>query len=276
MSEENREMEAFLNSRKSSIRRSYVRGLELFSEFYGKSIKEILEERKDDVTPRPNESIVDAKFRADRFQRELEKFHSWLQTEKKLMLNTARVYCVGILQLFSYYAMPMTLRTGSPISQTVVSLGDFTLKPEHIRKMFHVCKDLRSKLLISLANDLGWRIGDFLSIKVGELPDLEQEPPIEFARITQKKKIVAKTCISRDTVELLKDFLFTFGLKPEHYLFWSNGGHIAESTVNARLRDLAREAEINLHGKTLRFHCFRKKSLIRYPLNIFGKPFHEL
>jgi len=258
MNEENIEMEAFLDSKKGSLRRSYKRGLETFSEFYGKSIKQILEERKDDATPRKNEGIVDAKFRSDRFQRELEKYHTWLQKEKNYSINTAKLYCNGLLQLFSYYGMPINIRRGSPITQTVVSLGDFVLKPPHIRAMFHIAKDIRSKLMVSLANDLGWRIGDFLSIKVGELPNLEQEAPIEFERITAKKKVVSKTCLSNDTISLLKDYIFTFGLKPDHYLFWSNGGHIAETTVNSRLRDLARESDVDLHGKNLRFHCFRK------------------
>ena len=262
-----REMETFLDSRKSDIRRSYERGLKLFSQFYGKPIKQILEERKDDVTPRPNENFVDGKNRAKRFEDILEKYWKWLQKpqftimgkpNKGYGLNTAHVYCVGVLQLFRYYSMGITLRAGSPISQTVVSLGNFVLRAEHIKKMFHVAKDLRSKLIISMANDLGWRIGDFLSIKVGELPDLELEPPLEFNKITEKRKIVAMTCLSRDTVELLKEYIFTFGLKDDSYLFWSNGGHVAETTITARIRDLARDAEINLHGKKLIFHCFRK------------------
>lgn len=256
-----KEMQTFIDSKGKAIRRTYRRGLELFSEFYGKSVKEILEERKNDVTAKPNESLVDAKFRADRFEKELEKYHTWLQQEKHYSLNTARAYCNGLIQLFNYFSMPINIRRGSPISQTVVSLGDFVLKPIHVRKMFHIAKDLRSKLIISLANDLGWRVGDFVHIKIKDLPNLEQESPIEFSKITQKKKVVSKTCLSRDTVELLKEYIWSFGLKDDSFVFWSNGSHIAESTVNSRLRDLARESDIDLHGKSLTFHCFRKMLL---------------
>ena len=65
-------MEAFLDSysRKSTMR-MYRRGLQLFSEWYQKDIETILRERKDDLTPRPDESLVDAKQRADRFERKL-------------------------------------------------------------------------------------------------------------------------------------------------------------------------------------------------------------
>jgi hypothetical protein len=75
--------------------------------------------------------------------------------------------------------MRITLRAGSPVSQTVVTTSDFILQPEHVRAIFHVAKDLRSKLLISIGKDLGWRISDILSIRRDELPNLEQDPPIE-------------------------------------------------------------------------------------------------
>jgi hypothetical protein len=66
--------------------------------------------------------------------------------------------------------MGLTLRTNSPINQTNPKIDDFPLKPEHIKKMFHVAKDLRTKLWVSMGNDLGWRISDFLSITRNELP----------------------------------------------------------------------------------------------------------
>lgn len=129
--------------------------------------------------------------------------------------------------------------------------------PEHVRAMFHVAKDLRSKLLVSLGNDVGWRIGDVLSILRSELPNLEQEPPIEWTRITTKEKQVAKTCLSQTTVTLLKEYVFTFPSK-NPFLFGSNGkNHIDEETVNNRLRDLAREANIEIGNSKLTWHCFR-------------------
>jgi hypothetical protein len=79
-------------------------------------------------------------------------------------INTARTSTLGLLQIFRYYNMSLTLRNGSPMSQTVISTGDFVLMPGHDRAMFHVAKDLRSKLFVSLGNDIGFRIGDVLSI----------------------------------------------------------------------------------------------------------------
>jgi DNA-dependent RNA polymerase auxiliary subunit epsilon len=153
--------------------------------------------------------------------------------------------------------MGLTLRNGSPISQTVISTGDFVLMPEHVRAMFHTAKDLRSKLLVSMGNDLGWRINDVLGIQREELPNLEQETPIVWTRITAKEKQVSKTCLSQTTVTILKEYLKTFPSK-NVFLFNSNGkNHIDEETVNTRLRDLARESEIEIGNMRLTWHCFR-------------------
>jgi site-specific recombinase XerD len=251
-------MTEFLDSYSNkSTRRMYRRGLELFCKWYGKDVDTILKERKDDLTPRPDESFVDTKQRASRYEKLLEKFHGWL-LEQSYKINTARTMCLGIMQLFRYYNMGITLRTGSPVSQTVVTTSDFILQPEHVRAMFHAAKDLRSKLLVSMGNDFGWRISDILSIKRSELPNLKQEPPIEWIRITKKEKVVAKSCLSKTTVTLLKEYLFSFPTK-NPYLFHSNTkNHISDETVNARLRDLARDAGIELGNLKLRWHCFRK------------------
>ncbi|MDH5754620.1 MAG: hypothetical protein OEY95_05410 [Candidatus Bathyarchaeota archaeon] len=53
----------------------YKRGIELFSEWYGKDVETILKERKDDLTPRANETLVDAKQRTSIYEKLLERFH---------------------------------------------------------------------------------------------------------------------------------------------------------------------------------------------------------
>jgi integrase len=259
-------MEKFLGSLSKGTMKSYRRGLELFIEFYGKNVDTILAERKDDLTPRPNENLVDARNRASRYENLLEEFHAWMgkpihsinkKPNQAYGINTRRTNTLGLLQIFRYYNMGLTLRNGSPISQTVISTGDFVLMPEHVRAMFHTAKDLRSKLLISMGNDVGWRIGDVLSILRSELPNLEQEPPIEWTRVTAKEKQVAKTCLSQTTVILLKEYLQAFKTS-NPFLFASNGKRpIDEETVNLRLRDLARESGIEIGNMRLTWHCFR-------------------
>ena len=251
-------MEAFLNSLTTkNTRRLYKRGIDKFGEWYGKSVDEILEERKDDLTPRPKENLIDAKQRATHYEKLLEEFCSWLESEGYDKANTRYGYCKGLIQLFRYYSVNLTLRNNSPINQTNAKIDDFPLKPEHVKKMFHVAKDLRSKLLVSIGNDLGWRINDVLSIKREELPNLDQEPPIEWLRMTQKENQVAKTCLSKATVILLKEYIFAFPTQ-NPYLFFNNGGIIDDYVLNRRLKDLAEDAKIELGNLSLSWHCFRK------------------
>jgi len=260
-------MEKFLGSVAKKTALNWKRGINLFCEWYGKSVDEILAERKSDLIPKPDQSFVDQKERASRFEKLLEEFHSWLQKpihtikgkpNQAYKINSIRTYCMGVLQLFRYYSMPITLRTGSPLSQTTISTGDFPLKPEHVRQMFHSAKDLRSKLMISMANDLGCGIGDFITTRKDELPDLNQQAPIYWERIRGKTKQVIKTCLSETTKVLLKEYLFTFPEENNPYLFHSNGSHVSDVTVNQRLRDLASESGIKLGNKSLHFHLFRK------------------
>ena len=85
-------MAEFLHSfSKKSTRRMYKRGIELFCEWYDKNVEAILKERKDDLTPRADESLVDAKQRASRYEKLLEKFHGWL-SEQGHKINSARTH----------------------------------------------------------------------------------------------------------------------------------------------------------------------------------------
>jgi hypothetical protein len=77
-------------------------------------------------------------------------------------------------------------------------------------------------------------------------------------RITEKEQQVSKTCLSKTTVTLLKEYLFTFPEGHNPYVFFNNGSTIDDATVNSRLKDLAQEAGIKLGNLSLSWHCFRK------------------
>jgi len=254
----NSAMKEFLDSFTSpNTKRVYRHGIELFCRWYSKPINVILAERQNDLTPQPNENIIERKQRASRYEKLIEKFHAWM-LKNGYKINTAKSNCNGILQLFRYYSMPINLRSGSPVTQTVISTKSFILTPEYVRSMFHSAKDLRSKLLICMGKDLGWRISDVLSIKRSELPNLDSEPPIEWTRITRKEKQISKTCLSAETVTILKEYLFSFPTQ-NPYLFNNNGnGMIDQDIVNRRLKDLAEDAGIQLGNMSLTWHCFRK------------------
>jgi len=107
--------------------KEYRRGIALFSEWFKKTPNEILEMRRQDW-------ISGDLFRKKRFMREIEKFHKWLlqpihmireKPNQKYSINSARTNCLGIMQLFRFYEMPVTIPSGSDVSKTVVSTKDF-------------------------------------------------------------------------------------------------------------------------------------------------------
>ncbi len=244
-----------------NTKKGYRHGIKKFCGWYGKSPEEVLQLRKDDLTQRTGEGLIEFKNRAARFEREIERFHGYLLAEG-FAINTARNLTIGIRQLFRYYQMPTMMRRGSKATKTTKTTRSFPLTIEHVRDMFKVA-DLRERVMLSTATDLGLRVGDFLALKRNDLPSLDQEPPISFDLMTGKEDVVAHGFLSKETVELLKAYLPTLEKKKDNvYLFPSNGrSHISDEWMNRLLQRLAAKAQINLSGKRLTFRCFRKMFL---------------
>jgi len=156
--------------------------------------------------------------------------------------------------------MPVRIRAGSKVSKTVKTSKNFPLRIEHVRKMFKFA-DLKAKVILSMATDLGLRISDFIKIKKADIPSIKSETPIAFDVMTEKEEVVAHGFLSDETVQLLKLYLST--LKSENaYLFPSNGkSHVSDEWLNRLLKKLASKAQIEMNGKSLTFHCFRKMFL---------------
>jgi site-specific recombinase XerD len=255
-------VEQFLESvTNPNTKKEYRHGIKKFCDWYEKSAEEILELRKNDLTQIAGEGLIEYRNRAARFEREIEKFHGHL-LDQKFSINSARNLTLGIRQLFRYYEMGIKFRPGSKIAKTVKSTKNFPLTIEHVRTMFQVA-DLRERVILGMATDLGLRIGDFLQLKKSDLPSLNQEPPISFEIMTGKENVIAYGFLSQETVDLLKVYLPTLEKKNSNpYLFPSNGeSHISDEWLNRLLQNLAAKAGIDLNGKDLTFHCFRKMFL---------------
>ena len=155
--------------------------------------------------------------------------------------------------------MPIKFRIGSKVSKTVKTTRSFPLTIDHIRRMFDVA-DLRERIILSMATDLGLRIGDFISLKKKDLPSLDQEPPTSFEVMTDKEDVIAHGFLSKESIDLLKVYLPTLEKKKSNpYLFPSNGkSHISDEWMNRLLQRLADKAQIDLNRKKFTFHCFRK------------------
>jgi len=253
--------EEFLDTiQNPSTRKGYRLGIKKFREYYGKTVKEILNQRKDDLTQKPGENLIEYKNRAVRFSKEIEKFHGNM-LDNGFSTNSARNFTIGIRQLFRFYQMPVQIRAGSKVTKTVKTSKSFPLRIEHVRRMFDIA-DIRERVILSMATDLGLRIGDFIAIQKDEIPQLNQETPIPFDTMTGKEEVVAYGFLSQETVGLLKIYIPTLTKKENPYLFPSNGkSHISEEWLSKLLKRLAKKAKIPMNGKSLTFHCFRKMLL---------------
>jgi integrase len=222
----------------------------------------VLEERKDDLTQRPNEDIVTYRNRAANYERIIESFYNNL-IEKGYKINAAKSITHGIRQLFRFYHMDVRMRSGSNVNRTVKTQKSFPLAIEHVRKMYAVA-NFRERVILSMATDLGLRIGDFLEIKKSDLPDLSLEAPIAFDVMTDKEDVIAKGFLSQETADLLTKYVETLS-DDNPFMFPSNqkkNKPISKSQMGNLLRDLADKAEIKVaNGKSLSFHCFRKMFL---------------
>jgi len=255
-------LQEFLDSAQNpNTKKGYRHGIKKFCEWYGKSAEEILEIRKDDLTQRTGENLIEYKNRASRFTKEIEKFHSYLLSQK-YSTNSSRNLTIGIRQLFRFYQMPVRIRAGSKVTKTVKTSKSFPLRIEHARKMFKVA-DLRERVILSMATDLGLKISDFIKLKKNDLSSLSQEPPIPFDVTTGKEEIIAHGFLSKETADLLRVYIPTLERKKGNpYLFPSNGNsHISDEWLNRLLQRLAEKSKIAMNGKSLTFHCFRKMLL---------------
>jgi len=263
-------VEGFLDyiekSKSKNTYKSYRIGIEAFSEWFGKTPNQILKMRQEDF-------ISGDLVKKKRFTHEIEKFHNWLlqpihyldgkdKPSRAYTINSARNMCLGIIQLFRYYEMPIAMLSRE-VSQTVPTTKDFIPTVEQYRAMYKVASDLRAKLIISMGKDLAWRIGDFAQIRKDMLPNLDQDAPISFELITEKEKVIAKSFLSQETVDLLKEYLPTIANKTNPYLFPSNSlGYYDPESINRTLRELAEKSNIKIpKAKRLRFHAFRKRFL---------------
>ena len=247
-------------AKSKSTHKEYKHGIEAFVEWFGKEANAILALRHQDV-------VSGEPIKKKRFLREIEKFHAWLlkpihtikgKPNQKYSMNSARTMCLGIRQLFRFYEMPITLPSGSDVGKSVISTKDFVLEAQHIQAMFKV-GDLRGRVIVSMAKDLAWRVGDFSKLKKDQLPDLEQEAPILFELITEKEDVLAKSFLSQESIDLLRTYLPTLP-KDNPYLFPSNRDkNLDNESVNRVVKDLATKASIRIpKQRRLRFHCFRK------------------
>ena len=239
------------NAKSKATFKNYKVGLKKFFEWYGKDGDTILKERFEDLQEKEDQQ------KRRRFNRQLEMFHRHLKNTGYAQ-NTAVAYLDGVRQLFRYFDMDIK-NLPTEVTRKTTTVKDYIPTVQEYRNMFN-CGNILDRTIISMGLDLGWRIGDFLSIKKDMLPNLEGETPLSFDLLTHKEEVISKSFLSGQSVNLLKSYIPTLP-KDNLYLFGRNGsGHYDPEAITKRLKVLAKKANIHMpKGKSLRFHCFRKR-----------------
>ena len=213
-------------------RKNYVNGLKKFEQWYGDSITKLVK------SPEATKTI--------------EKFYVAMKQNNPQ--NTCRNVVNSAIQFLKYFGTDVRPRKALGIYRTEVSTDDHKLIIDEIQRMSSVA-DLKEQVMLEVLS-LGLRIGDTIALKVSDLNRLEQPAPIELKLRATKENTVYETFISQEFKELLQLYLPTVG---GMWLFEGirKDTHAKDETLNIALRNLAKRAGIQLHGR-LHWHCGRK------------------
>jgi integrase len=214
-------------------RKNYLNGIKKFEQWYGDSIAKLI--KSPDAT------------------RTVEKFYVWLR--QKHPQNTCRNITNAVIQFLKYFGTDVKPRKALGIYRTEVSTSDHRLTIDEVQRMASVA-NLKEQIILEVLL-LGLRIGDAITLKVNDFKSrLEQEAPIPITIKARKEGTVYETFISQEFKELLQLYLPT--VKGE-WLFPGirKGSHAKDETLNITLKNLAKRAGIQLHGR-LHWHCGRK------------------
>ena len=213
-------------------RKNYVNGIKKFEAWYGHDITTLIKS--------PEATKV------------IEKFYVALK--QKHPQNTCRNVTNSAIQFLKYFDTPLKLRRALGIYRTEKATDDHKLTAEEIQRMASVA-DLKEQVILEVLL-LGLRIGDVITLKVSDLNILDQEAPIDLKLRATKEGTVYETFVSQEFKEVLKLYLPTV---EGQWLFKGirKDSHAKDETLNIALRNLAKRAGIQLHGR-LHWHCGRK------------------
>jgi hypothetical protein len=259
----------WLDSRKKETRWQYANRWQIWIEYCTqKDIPSNGSEQLEDMKKRRLSEDNTIKYFYDN---EIPKFFQWLQTEykgktthKPLSESSALSVCTAIRGFFAYHRYSLEIKKESlPSSEKVAqTYEDHAFDIYQLRAMFNM-GDLRDRTILACGKDLWLRAGDFVKLerdmielyikREQELAENEKREPdiIEFEHTTEKEKEPCSCHLSRETVELLKEYLRTYP-KTNGKLF-----PLTEDALNDLLRRLAEKVKITVSGR-IRWHCLRK------------------
>ena len=258
----------WLESKKQNTRWQYQNRFEIWLDYCKlKGIPSNGSEQLEDMKKRRLSTDNTTKYFYDN---EIPKFFLWLQkeykgkTNKPLSESSALAVTTAIRSFFAYHRYRLEIRKDAlPSSEKVKrTYTDHKFDIYQLRELFKR-GDLRERTVLSCGKDLWLRAGDFVKLNremIKLLIKREQEKAqnenrdidiIEFELTSEKEKEPCNCHLSRETTELLQDYLKTYPKTNDH-LF-----PITEDALNDLLRRLAKKSKITKTGR-IRWHCLRK------------------
>lgn len=240
----------FFDAQKASTRKTYKCFLKKVLEYTGMTGQQILESKK-----------ADKNFE---WEKKALEFKQWLKKQKTTQGtnysdHAAKASIASLRSFFDFYRTPLVFSQNENRKlngKATRVTKDYMLTNEDIAKMVFV-GDLREKYIVLVGKSFGLRAGDFASITYGTFRsvNLDCEAPIGIGEFqTEKEGVTAYPFIDSDALPLVKAVLDANKNK-------ANGERIItvhDDELSSILQSLGTKANINLGGKHLRFHCFRK------------------
>lgn len=210
------------------------------------------------------------------YDNEVPMFFQWLRTEYKqkkgrnkgepLSEASALAVTTAVRSFFSFHRYGLQIKKESlPSSEKVKGVyEDHEFDIYQLRAMFQQ-GDLFERTVLACGKDLWFRASDFTKLERDTIDYLikaekdlakneNREPDIvEFEIITQKEKEPCSCHLSKESVELVEEYIKTYPKK--------NGSlfPIGEEALTDVLRRLADKAKISIKPNTrIRWHCLRK------------------
>lgn len=198
------------------------------------------------------------------WEKKVIAFKQWMKTQKTpkgdfYSDNAANTAINTLRSFFDYYRTPLLFNQNENRKLNGKAhrvTRDYMLTNDDLAKMVLV-GNLREKYVVLQGKSFGLRAGDFASLTYGcfRSINLDGEAPIFLGEFqTQKEGVIAFPFIDSDALPILKAVLDSNKDKPDSERIIT----INEDELSSIIQKLAQKANINLDGKNLRFHCFRK------------------
>jgi len=197
----------YLNTKNPKTRTHYKHGFELYEEFSGSSLYNLLiqvdEDRRRPMMERENPELS-----------QLISFRDYLVREKKLAPKSIQVIFSGISDFFDFHGIHLQKkRLRLPKGIPKGANEKINIRIPEVRKMLAHCVSNRDKAIVSCLLQSGMSISDLLAMNVGDVLDGDSQtgsldkPPLLLHKVRVKTGIKYRTCFGRDACNAVKRYL---------------------------------------------------------------------